>query len=118
MEWRAPRRDEKAGGAIELLDRPTNQRHPQLRSRRRERIGDEINRGADRAIIVVLFGVGLRRGQGLCGVRRRTGERYGRVGATNAVEMQVPERQDKLQRQRRQRQTTAEPPVAKPTHRA
>ena len=115
MEWRSPRRDEVDRRAIEMLDGPRNKRQRQLRRLRHERVRREIDRGADSAIIVAVV-AGL-----LCGklwrLRARAGERC-RMGSTmHAVKMEVPERQDELQRQRGKRQGTANPPnIPNPPH--
>ena len=90
MKWRAPRRDEKRGDAIEMLDCLRNKRHRQFRRWRQERGRGEIDRGADRAIIVIPVIAGVRRGK-----LRRLGSRaaYSRsgVGVMDAVEMEMPE---------------------------
>lgn len=76
-----------------------------------------MDRGANRAIVVGVFG------RVLCGRGRgawRFRARYPivcRAGAY-AIEMDVPERQRELQRQRDERQPASEPPVgSNPPHR-
>ena len=117
LKWRSPRHDEIDRDAIEMLDGSRNERHRQLRRRRQERVRGEKDRGADHAIVVVRVIAGVRRGQ-----LRRLGSRaaYSRSGvaAMDAVEMDMPERDNELQRQRGQRQPTAKPSIVKPTHRA
>ena len=94
MERRAPRHDENGGDAIDMLDRLRGERHHQLRRLRNKRIGGEVDRGADRAVIVRLI-AGLLVGKP--GRSRRTGNRDG--STRDAVEMDVSERHDDLQRQ-------------------
>ena len=112
LKWRAPRHDETDRDAIEMLNWSRGERHRQLRRRRQERVGGEIDRGADRAIIVVLIIAGLRRRK-LPRLSCRAAHSQSGVGAMNAVEMDVPERDDELQHQRGQRQPASKPPIVK-----
>ena len=101
LERRSPWRDENNRDAVDMLDPPRSEQHWQLRRLRNERVRCEIDRGADHAIIVAvaarLLGGKLLR---LCAC---AGDRRTVRGWVNAVEMDVPERQDELQRQRGKR---------------
>jgi len=100
LKWRAPRHDEIDRDGSEMLDWSRNKRHRQLRRRREERIRSKKDRGADRAIVVVRVVAGLRRAERRClGCRAA----YCQRRATNAVEMDMPEGKNKLQRKRSQR---------------
>ncbi len=90
LKWRAPRCDENDHDVIEMLDCLRNERRRQFRRRRKERVRGEIDRGADRAIVVVPVIGGVLRGK-LRRLRSRPGINKSGVGAMNAVEMDVPE---------------------------
>lgn len=88
----------KAGG---------KRRHRQQRRWRHKRIGDLVDAGADRAVIV--FIAGLRRRQRLGGVCLPSDNRRRGICAATTVEMNVPEGNGKLNRQRDERQPTRKP---------
>ena len=114
---RRPRRQDKSETEItEMLDRSGCERRGQQRRIRQEGRRSELDGRADRAIVVSVAGrmLGwalLRRGR----LRRRNAG-YDRVGR-ELFEMDVSEREDKLQRHRRKREASAPPPIgANPTH--
>jgi hypothetical protein len=108
-------RDEDKKDPTGMLDRLRDDRHRQLRCVREERCRRQMHNGADRAVIVAIAVVMLRGGgllAGRCGVANGNGS----LGS-DAVEVQVPERQRELQRHRRKRQPSAPPPLGtNPTH--
>ena len=91
LERRAPRHDENGGDAIEMLDCLRAKRHRQLRRLGNKRIGGEVDRGANRAVIVCLI-AGLVVGKR--GRSRRSGNRDNSGSARDAVEMDVSERHE------------------------
>ncbi len=97
MERRSSRRDERNRDAIEMLDQSSSEKRRQLRRLGSERVPRKINRGADRAIIVRVI-AGLLRWNGLRYLRSRTSDIDRRGGAMDAVNMDVSESQDELQR--------------------
>lgn len=117
MEWYSLRRNENDCDAIGMLDLPRDERQRQLRRLRQERVGGEKDRGADRAVVVGVVVAWLSRGTRLRTRRGRAGDGYRRRSGTKAVDMDVPERHDHLQRQRGERQPTAKSGVAtNPAH--
>ena len=114
---RRPRRQDKSETEItEMLDRSGCERRGQQRRIRQEGRRSELDGRADRAIVVSVAGrmLGcalLRRGR----LRRRNAG-YDRVGR-ELFEMDVSERQDKLQRHCCKREPTSAPPIGtNPTH--
>ena len=103
-----------------MINAGGNKRYRQRRRRRHERVGDQVNVGADGAIIV--FVATLRRSEGLRDVRVPAANRRRRIHAADAVEMNVPKRHSKLNRQREERQPARKPaavtqPVRRCDHR-
>jgi hypothetical protein len=106
LEWR-PSLGEKGGRyTIRVLDPANRKRHGQLRRLRQQRSRGEMNRGADRAVIV-------RVADGLLCRRRRSGRRSSgsetAAGVPEVAQMDVAERERDLQRQREQRKPRAGP---------
>ncbi len=97
LEQRSPRRGEIDGDGIKVLDQPRRKERRQLRRLRHERVGGKIDRRANRAVFVAIA-TRLLAGSAL--LRRVRCTRYGYpvTRATNAVEMDVPERQNELER--------------------
>ena len=117
LEWRTPGRERACCNEIGVLHRPRCERLRQLRRLRQQRSRGEMNRGADRAVIVRVTDGLL----GLLGRRRRAGRRSCDSKAAAAMlevaEVDVAEREDDLQRQREQRQARANPqPRPHPSH--
>jgi hypothetical protein len=101
-------RDDKGSWrAIDALDWPRGETRRQGRRLPRERIADEIDDRADRAITIVIVVAGLLLARWLR-VRLEADNLGFRITAANAVEMDVPERHDHLQRQRKQRKPAPE----------
>jgi len=90
LKWHTPRHDEIDRDASEVLDWSRNKRHRQLRRRLQERVRGKEDRGADRAIVVVRVIARLRRGK-LRRLRSGAGDCKSRIGAMNAVEMDMAE---------------------------
>jgi len=90
LKWCSPRHDENDRYAIEMLDCLRNERHRQFRRRWKERVRGEIDRGTDRAIVVIPVIAGMRRWK-LRRLRARAGDCKSQVRAMNAVEMNMPE---------------------------
>ena len=116
LERQSARRDEYRSAAIDVIKAGGKRRHRQQRRWRHKRIGDLVDAGADRAVIVV-FIAGLRRRQRLGGVCLPSDNRRRGICAPNTVEMNVPEGNGKLNGQRDERQPARKPAaVPKPKH--
>jgi hypothetical protein len=105
LERRASWRERDDGNAVEMLDRPRQERHRQLRRLRQKRSRAQMDCGADRTVIVCITKRVLR--------RRRSARQRSRGGDSRSVldvaEMDVSERQGDLNRQREQRDSCASP---------
>jgi len=95
LKWCSPRENKIDRDAIEMLDQPRSKKRRQLRRLRNKRVRREIDRGADRAIIVRVI-ARLLPGNGLRYLRCRASNIDRRGGPTDAVYMDVPESQDQL----------------------
>jgi hypothetical protein len=118
LKRRPLRRDKNEIEITEMLDGSGRERHRQQRRIRQERGRSEMDGRADRAIIVSLAGRMLRRT--MLG-RRRFRCRYARDGGTGCelFEMDVSEREGKLQRHRCKREPSAPSSLGpNPTHQA
>jgi hypothetical protein len=101
LEWRTPGGEKAFCDRIGVLNWPRRQRHGQLQRLRQQRSRGEMDRGADRAVVVCVTG-GLSRRVGRSGLRAGDGATVDGVSEIAAVD--VAEREDDLQRQREQRQ--------------
>ena len=119
LKCKAPSRFGAAARVIErMLDPLETNRHRKRRRRRRERVRYQKDRGADRAVIVIVAGISRR--SLWRGLRERRAMRrdYWPVRATGCtakmkiVQMDVAEGERDLQRQRRQRQQRTAPLMA------
>lgn len=100
LEWRASRGEKGDRYTIRVLDPANRKRHGQLRRLRQQRSRGEMNRGADRAVIVGVADRLLCRGRR--GGRPSGSETAG--GMPEVAQMDVAERERDLQRQRKQRE--------------
>jgi hypothetical protein len=120
LEGCAPRRNGKRGDIIVVIDDVRNGRQRQLRQRGDERVAQQRNGGADRAVVVGVLGrrIGWRRRRSIDRRERsRNRRRTGRRVAVYVLAMDMTERQNELQGQRQQRQPAACLPVrSKPAH--
>ena len=99
-----------------MFDDLRNRRHRQMRRCWNERIGRQVDAGANGAIIVAVVAGLLLAKRRFGGVSFRAKCRGGGINPSDRVEMNVTERKAKLNRQRDQRQPTANPSVVKPAH--
>jgi hypothetical protein len=96
----SPRSNNCRGNAVGMFNRSERRNRWYLRCLRNERICSELDRSADRAIVVA--GTARRR-ESIC-LDSRAGDRGYIVRVMNADQMHVTERQRQLQRQRSKRQ--------------
>jgi hypothetical protein len=105
LEWRTSRGEKGGRNTIRVLDPANRKGQEQLRRLRQQRSRGEMNRGADRAIVVRITDWVLR-GRRSAGLPSRGGNRR---SVPDAPEMDVSERQGDLNRQREQRESRASP---------
>ena len=105
LEWRTSRGEKGGRNTIRVLNPANRKRHGQLRRLRQRRSRGEMNRGADRTIVVRITEWVLR-GRRSAGLPSRGGDSR---SVLDAAEMDVSERQGDLNRQREQRESRASP---------
>ena len=105
LEWRTSRGEKGGRNTIRVLNPANRKRHGQLRRLRQRRSRGEMNRGADRTIVVRITDWVLR-GRRSAGLPSRGGNNR---SVPDAPEMDVSERQGDLNCQREQRESRASP---------
>jgi hypothetical protein len=100
LKARPMRCHEESRTGVEVLDRGRSRRDRQHRRRRHERIGRQVDAGADRAVVILAARARLRGEQRLRKMPGFGRRNPGWIAARNAFEMNVAKGDDELNGQR------------------